>query len=271
MTVTTTDRPLHASLNFAGAGDGVGRWHNTDPSQVKQHLTPVIAEIANARSLSPRPSLDREGFTLADNSFESYDWFNTDWQDEVYIPACVELVRRLTGAAQAHLYFRSVIRMEDPEERAKANAWFPGSFVHIDMTVESAKSAVDVILGPELLRKHPRAAIYNVWQPISPAPHNTPLALSDQRTLDPRDQRVGFTVNPDVPDEIPYVSTLYSPDQRWYYFPDLALGETIVFKGVDLDESNLLGCAHSAFDHPHPNPAAKPRISAETRVIAFFD
>ena len=271
MTVTLADHPIRASLNFAGAGESVGQWHNTDMKQVDQHLKPVMAEIANARALTPLPSLEREGFTLTHNGFDVYDWFNTEWMDETYIPACVALVQRLTGAAQAHLYFRSVVRMADPEQRAKANAWFPGAFVHIDLTVASAIAAVDAILGPELLKQYPRAAIYNVWQPVSPAPHNTPLALCDQRTLDPKDQRIGFTVNPDVPDGIPYVSTKFSQDQRWYYFPDLAPGETIVFKGVDLDERNPIGCAHSAFEHPNPVPGAQPRVSVETRVVAFFD
>ena len=67
----------------------------------------------------------------------------------------------------------------------------------------------------------------------------------------------------------------YSPDHRWYYFPDMTVNECIVFtqfdqrKGVDntLEGAQVLTNFHTGFVDPTaPTEGLEPRMSCEHRV-----
>jgi hypothetical protein len=70
---------------------------------------------------------------------------------------------------------------------------------------------------------------------------------------------------------VAYVSSVFNPDQRWFYLSDLTPDDVVVFKGSDSDPAAPFGCLHGAFKQPTPPVGAVPRASVEARVFAFFD
>jgi hypothetical protein len=90
------------------------------------------------------------------------------------------------------------------------------------------------------------------------------------RSVNREYMKEGRTVGADYASGVPYLSPLYSPDQRFSYFPNLVPDEAIVFMSVRVLGDGAIGCPHSAFDVPNPNPLAPPRESVEGRVVALL-
>jgi hypothetical protein len=267
-----------AKLNFpqGRAHKAAAVWSNTDENLIDQDFAPLPVEIRDARALEAPPSLQEQGFTLIDAPLTDPRWADADWRRHVYVPSCVELVRRLTGASEAMSLVQGdgivLMRAVDATDRQGGKASLPARFVHLDQTVEHAEAIIGRVAGDSWRARYGRAVIYNVWRSISAPPQNTPLALCDQRSVDREKLFVpGSTQGSAEYGEIPYLSTEYSPAMRWCYFPGLQPHEAIVFKGVDSDRSQPFGCLHSAFDLPDPTPGAPPRRSCETRVLTLFE
>jgi hypothetical protein len=256
---------VRAPLNFAADRTNGGIWSNNEPARITQALKAAPVEIQDARRLSAPPSLADEGFELHCVPLENADWADPKWIADVYIPQTADLVRRLTGARHA-TPFGSLIRDTGDSRRAPA-----AEFVHLDQTRESAVPFIEMTTPAEIRRSYPRVKIFNAWRPLTPPPQDVPLALCDQRTLDEADWVVGRTVEPDFPDGIPYITSVFNPRQRWFYISDLTPDDVIVFKGYDAAPDAPMGCMHGAFRQPNPSPGATPRASMEVRVIAFFD
>jgi hypothetical protein len=265
----TAERSVRAPLNFARDKTDGGQWCNGDDSLIRQTLRSVDVDIVDARSLPIAPSLNLEGFETAIHPLHNPSWSDQVWINEFYVSSCVDLVVRLTGASAGTALHGALVRLAG-DQRSQAAP--PARFVHIDATRRAAGLIVDNVAGEGKRDHYRRTAIFNVWRAISPAPHNTPLALCDQRTIAAEELVVGTTVTVGGPQEgTPYLTSMPTADQRWHYYSDLAKDEAIIFKGIDLDEAAPLGCMHSAFDHPHPAPDAIPRSSVEVRVITFFE
>jgi len=64
----------------------------------------------------------------------------------------------------------------------------------------------------------------------------------------------------------------YSPDQRWYYFPQMQTNEVILLKCFDsLTDGTARWTAHGSFDDPNSRADAPPRESIEIRTLMFWD
>jgi hypothetical protein len=266
-----TQRSVTATLNFAFDKSGGGRFSNDDDALIDQHLKPAAVKICNARLLAAAPILEREGMTLTDSPLPPGDWSAPHWVDSIYIPHCLALVQRLTGVQTTLPIYGAIIRMEDPQARASAKAAPPAWFVHIDQPADSIEPFLATLVDADTMKRCKRPVIYNVWRLLTPPPQRTPLAICDQQTIDTADLVEGLTVSAATSESSPYVTSVFSPDQRWYYFPDMTPNEAIVFKGVDSSDQHPLGCLHCAFEHPNPSAGAVPRISIEVRVVAFYE
>jgi hypothetical protein len=210
-------------------------------------------------------SLDREGFTLAHHPVESPAWTDENWVARSYTPACVDLVRDLTGGAFATAFHAGVL-LRDAAARDGAPA---ADFVHLDNTREAVMHFLERAVPAEVRARHERVRVFNVWRATTPPPQDVPLALCDQRTADARDWVIGETVEPTMAEGAPYIASLANPAHRWFFFSDLTPDEVIVFKGFDSDPGEPCGCFHGAFRHPDPGPVTKPRGSAEMRVFVL--
>jgi hypothetical protein len=262
---------VKATLNFAADKNDGGEFSNTRPERSRQKLQPMEVAIHNGRLQPHKPTLENEGLTLAEHWSEAADWSNRDWIGSQYVPSCVELVKRLTGARQAlAVYTPLQRRVNYGEHRGAAPT---AGFVHLDQTRETAREfAGRNAQGAGLTLE--RAAIYNVWKSMTPSPQDYPLAVSDVRSIRVEDHVPGNTVEylGEKEEKLvsPYLLLVPSDRPKFYYYPDMTPDESLVFIGVDLDRSKPLGCAHSAFRHPSPVGATVPRASIETRVLAIF-
>jgi len=262
-------RSVLATLNFSSKTKRSGRWSNVYDDRIDMNADPRTVEVIDARSLERGTTLQREGIISAHRPLGYYDWSNSDWIENLYIPSCVDLVRVLTGAT-AYSYYGAYFRIADPEARSRLNASRLARFVHIAQTRATLRTSAAEFAVREKIGNYSRAVVYNVWRSISLPPQDAPLAVCDQRTVEPDHFVEGAVVDAADPSQVaPYTGSTYSAGQKWYYFSNMNPDEALVFKGVDTAIAEPLGCLHSAFDHPCPGPNAVPRSSVECRIIAF--
>lgn len=263
---------VKGTLNFAADRSDGGQFSNTRPDRTSQKLVPAEAEIRNGRIWPQLPSLENEGLVLVEHPCGRADWTDQQWIGAEYVPSCVELVKKLTGAKVGlPIYAPLQRRVDYGDYRGAAPA---AGFVHIDQTLECA-----LAFARPLAESHgvscEHAIIYNIWKPMTPPPQDFPLAVADRRSIPEEDYVPGETVEYLGENEeklvAPYIMLAHSDKPIYYYFPDMTPDESIVFIGEDLDPSQPLGCAHSAFLHPSPSGDCVPRASIETRVLAIFD
>ena len=253
-----------ATVNFASDRANAGTHSNFSPELSARKMRAVEVEAVNIRALPEAPSIDRQGFALAHHPIDG-NWADRAWLNDIYVPSCLALVERLTGAKTAMQMYYPITRTSVATE-GKAGA---AGFIHLDQPREEyAAQAREK--AAESGRTMGRAAIFNVWKAISPPPQDRPLALCDRRDISPEDHVRGVTVEEGI--AAPYIA-LAAPAKTlsMYYAPDMTLDESIVFLSADFDPANPLGCPHSAIAAPGDQVALKPRTSVEVRVLALFD
>jgi hypothetical protein len=267
---SVNSKPIEANLNFAADRTNGGIWSNGTPSLTTQKLQAHKVIIHNARSLAQPPSLEREGFTFVRHPVSGNDWHNLDWINSTYIPETLAMVQQATGAAKTLTFpMRSTLIRDTGNSRLAPAA----QFVHIDQTRELAELFRSYLIDAQMLAQYPRVKMFNVWRPTTPPPQDVPLAICDQNTLAPSDWVIGRTVEPDIqmPEGVPYLASVYNPEQVWYYIPDLTPDDAVIFQGYDSNPEQPLGCLHGAFTHPVPPAGAVPRASIEMRLFALFE
>jgi len=226
--------------------------------------------IRNGRLLAGRLSLDREGFELVQHASAVKDFYDSEELRSVYYPESERLVRAATGAARV-LAFDHNIRSGSPQWREKHTLREPVTRVHNDYTIKSGPQRVRDLLPPdeaeELLRH--RFAIVNLWRPIRAPLQDRPLAVCDAQSMR-QEEFVGTDlVYRDRTGET--YSVTWSPQHRWYYFPDMQRHEALLLKCYDsATDGRARFTAHSAFDDPTTPADALPRESIELRTLVFF-
>src|SRR5262249_45132829 len=142
--------------------------------------------------------------------------------------------------------------------------------IHVDYTVKSGPQRVRDLLGDEaegLLKK--RFAIINVWRPIRGPVQDSPLAVSDARSVARKDLVATDLIYPQRTGEIYYVH--YNPAHKWFYAPAMRSDEVMLIKCYDsLEDGRARFVPHSAFADPTTPAGAAPRQSIELRTLAFF-
>lgn len=266
-TAPTTHKVL-AALNFAASREFGGVFSNFDPSLADQSLDPRDLEIRDARALPTKLAV--EGFELHRLPFPDQNLLNPEWVAEVYVPQVQKYVQKVTEAAHVVAYQGTRALIRDTGKFTPGHS-VAAQFVHIDQTRNSADHMIDKLCAPEIRARYPRVCIYNVWRPATSPPQDVPLAICDQRSLVESDWVEGKAVEPGMEGYVPYLTSMYNSDQRWYYFSDMTPEEMIVFKAWDNNPSAPIGCAHTAFRNRDAPSGTIPRVSAELRFIAFFE
>jgi hypothetical protein len=123
------------------------------------------------------------------------------------------------------------------------------------------------------LGSYRRWAMYNVWRAITPPPQDFPLAVCDSRSMSATDEVTVTAITEELQGDIVHdtMSYVHNPAHRWYYFPDMAIDEVIVFKSGDSDPTGAVRVAHTAFTDPTCPPGVPTRASVEMRALAVFD
>jgi hypothetical protein len=225
--------------------------------------------IDDGRRLARELSLDRNGFMLVRHPTAMKDFFDSAELKRVYYSEMERLVRELTGAART-VMFDHTLRSGDEAEREARLIREPVLSAHNDYTEWSGPQRVRDLLPKEaesLLQK--RLAIVQVWRAINQPIRSNPLALADARSVAVEDLLVSERRYPDRVGQTYRLK--YNPAHRWFYFPELARDEAIVFKVYDsATDGRARFTPHTSFADPATPPGAPPRQSIEARVLAFF-
>jgi hypothetical protein len=237
------------------------RRRSTGAHEAKQ----VTIENGRDRDLS----LDGNGFMLVRHPTAVRDFFDADEIRSVYVPEMERLVRELSGAKRA-VMFDHTLRSGDEGEREARLIREPVLNAHNDYTEWSGPQRVRDLLPREsenLLRN--RFAIIQVWRAINQPIRANPLALADARSVAPGDLLISERRYPDRVGQTYRLK--YNPAHRWFYFPELARDEAIVFKVYDsATDGRARFTPHTSFADPATPAGAPPRQSIEARLLAFF-
>jgi len=240
-----------------------------DPMRSTGAFEAYDVSIRNGRPVADRFDLDREGFVFGRHETKVDDFFDEAELRAVYDAEIERLVMDASGARRV-VVFDQTIRVEDEGKRQEKSVREPVPIVHNDYTESSARQRVRDFLPDEaddLISR--RFAIIQVWRPIGAPVKTKPLAICDAQSVRPENLVASDLVYKDRLGETMRVS--FSPEHRWYYFPDMARDEAMVFKVYDsADDGRARFTAHTAFDDPTAPRDAPPRESIESRTFAFF-
>jgi hypothetical protein len=265
-----------AGLRYLEPTVGKPRTLEFDPPPGVPKTTAVYrehtVEIRDVRPVASTLSLEHEGFQLltAPTSVENFD------DDAVirtrYYAETISLLEELTGASRV-VVFDHTIRRRVPgaTDRSTGIPRQPVPRVHNDYTERSGPQRVRDLLGDEadeLLQK--RFAVINVWRPIRGPVQDSPLAVSDARSVAEGDLVATDLIYPDRTGEIYYVK--YNPEHKWFYAPAMRSDEVMLIKCYDsIADGRARFVPHSAFVDPTTPSGASPRESIELRTLVFFD
>ncbi|MBL8550140.1 MAG: hypothetical protein JNJ73_09140 [Hyphomonadaceae bacterium] len=239
---------------------------------------PVEVEVADVRASGEAPSIEREGLRLGRIDARGVDYGDVHEIGGKWIPAAIDFVKATTGAQWVIPWGHNVRFSNRSEKSLSTPTSAPARHVHSDFSADF--DPAQILHAPKLspaaaeeLRSLLRSGAelrwrtFNVWQQISPPPHDTPLALCDARTVLPEDIVVGRGAVGDISVDLCLFRA--SPRHRWLHVSDMAPGETLIFSGLDPHAGGALKrVPHTAFDHPLCPPGAAPRNSIEVRVLA---
>lgn len=242
-----------------------GKGSTEREAEFKEHAM----TIRNGRLGDGERTLDREGFVFTPHDTKVESFFDADEVKAVYDAEAAELVKRFSGASRVHV-FDHTLRVASDETRTEKKLREPVRVVHNDYTEKSGPQRVRDLLPDEaddLLQR--RFAVVQVWRPIRKPVQDLPLAICDAQSIAAGDFVPTDLVYKDRIGEVLQIA--HNPDHRWFYFPEMARNEALVFKCYDsMTDGRSRFSAHSAFDDPTSPPGAPPRESIETRTLAFF-
>jgi hypothetical protein len=230
---------------------------------------PHKLSVRSMRPIADRVSLDANGFALINAKSAVRDFFDDEEVRRIYYPEVERAVKQATGADRVHIFDHTVRRRVPGSEDRSGGPRQPVQRVHIDHTARSGPQRVRDLLpdeAEELLKG--RVQVINLWRPISGPLLDSPLAVCDATTVDPKDL---------VPSDLVYqhrvgetYSVAFSPDHRWYYVPRMQPDEALLIKCSDTSTAvPARFTPHSAFIDPTTPADAPPRESIEVRTLVF--
>lgn len=267
--------PVRASVLYLEPGEGKPRSLEFEPPPDVARTTAVYRDhtvsIHDMRPIAASLSLEREGFQLlsAPTALRNFD--DEGAIRSTYYGEAVELIKRVTGAERV-VVFDHTIRRRIPgaADRAVGIPRQPVPRVHNDYTIDSGPQRVRDLLGSEaegLLRR--RFSVINLWRPIKGPIQDSPLALTDARSVEARDLVATDLIYPDRQGEIYYVR--FNPAHRWFYAPGMRTDEVMLIKCFDsAEDGRARFVPHSAFIDPNTPAGAAPRESIELRTLVFY-
>lgn len=251
--------------------------------KVAEELAPVTLEIRNGRVNGAEPSLEREGFQLAyhrcpvvEENLETLIQGGTPPKgsplQRAYNDQTIPLIRRLSGAREVFPALDFVMRYSTAIGRQ--DEMTPAVWAHFDYDAKETQIQLDEAIArlgrdPSPFSRH---VLYQGWRVITPPPQDFPLAMCDGRTVRMSDcVPIDYHMTRDGQD-IYYTTSgaRFSPEHRWWYYPDMTRDEMLVFKGFDSTLGDAFKTLHVAIADP-TRPEAVPRVSIESRYFALYD
>jgi hypothetical protein len=240
---------------------------------------PYVVDIANARLTNP--TLGSHGFQLVDHRSDVGDFTNAREVDAVYYAEADALIRQVTGA-DLTIPFGWMIRTSGPTADGSQP---PAADVHVDLTPDRASGIGDHFLIREGHNpvKFGRYLITSLWRCFSPPPQDWALAMCAGHSVADDEGTANLMIYVDslptteaavapLADEAPYLAASvfeYSPQHRWFTYPDMTRDEAIILTFYDSARGPNWRVPHTAF-HDAAAAATTPRQSIELRSIAYW-
>lgn len=262
---------MDAAINYAARGHGRMRYFANDSSRDTVVIAPEPMTLHESRDLGT--TVDREGFALLPHRSAVEDFADAETVARVHPAEIEKLIMDATGADAVVVTGTGVLRFAERSTLSGAlDNSRPARFAHVDV---SDVTAADFYARsqPEGTPAPRRAAQYNVWRALSPAPQDVPLALCDARSVGEGDLLAADAIfDRDGVDVWSFEGLVvaHSPQHRWHWFRDLGRDEVILFKTNDTDPARAHSVPHVAFDDPDCPPDVQPRASIEMRAIAYW-
>jgi hypothetical protein len=225
--------------------------------------------VRNGRPMADRLSLEDQGFVFVEHKTRVADFFDPVQLETVYYPEIEQLIKNTSGASRV-VIFDHTLRSGDESEREAKLIREPVLSAHNDYTEWSGPQRVREILPDEADRWLARRfAIIQVWRAIDQPIRLNPLAIADAKSIAMEDLMVAERRYPHRVGQTYRLK--YSPNHRWYYFPEMRRDEALVFKVYDSEKDGRARFTpHTSFEDPTSPPNAPPRQSIEVRAFALF-
>lgn len=262
---------MQAAINYVARGRPRMRYFANDSTRDTVELAPAPMPIAETRGQDT--SLDEQGFALVRHHSAVTDFADAAQVARVHPDEIAALLKDLTGADEVVVTGTGVLRFAERSSLSgRLDNSKPARFAHVDISDVTAAAFAERS-APRPGETPRRAAHYNVWRAISPAPQDVPLALCDARSVAAEDLLPADAIFDRDGAELWRMEGLvvaHAPHHRWHWFRDLTRDEAIVFKTNDSDAARAHCVPHVAFDDPDCPPDAPPRASIEMRAIAYW-
>jgi hypothetical protein len=277
--IATASLPhIEADLNYlAATGEKPVAYAFPPPPGVPWSTGEVEERATVIRDLRPAASefsLDGVGFQFLGHRSAVRNFWDEEEIRRVYYPESIDLLKRVTGAAEARVFDHTLRRRvagENDRSTTPGVPRQPANRVHVDQTAASGVARLRLEYPDEadaLLRR--RVAIVNLWRPIRSPVLDAPLAVCDARSVAPQDLIASDLVFRDRRGET--YNLLYNPGQRWFYAPEMRADEVLLLKCFDSRDDGAVArfAPHTAFTDPTAPANAPPRESIELRAFLIF-
>ncbi len=286
---------VEADLHYLVPGSRINRRYVAPGAEMNTgHYAPQRVKIRNARPFQHRLGFDSHGFVLVPHSSRIADFTDRAQVDTNYAAEVSDVVRRVTGASLVLPMVWMIRSSGELPAVSQQPAGYthqggtqpPASDVHVDMAPDRAQRFAKM-----LYEKHVpggagfrRFVATSCWRAFSAPPQDWPLAVCDGTSVDPAEGVKNTMVIVDalprldeIPEELPGEDNLpaasvfhFSPQHRWWYFPNMTRDEVLLLKFHDSDHSTAWRTPHTSFRDPtYPNAGA--RRSIEFRTVAYFE
>jgi len=263
---------LTVSLRYLAAGEKSAVVHPSigggDSASEEGAYETRSVKMRSARSMEP--SLDREGFLLANQQTRVTDFFSETELASIYEKELQSLLTELTGAKRVEI-FDHTRRASSIDAQRQHGIREPAATIHNDYDDASGPRRLRDFFPKEAeaLTKH-RFAIINVWRSMAGPVSNFPLALCDSSSVADEDLVSVPRVSKDRVGTVQMAT--FNPSHRWCYYPHMQMNEALLFKVYDsANDGRARFTPHTSFEDPRVKDATTAdRQSIESRCFVFW-
>lgn len=271
-----------AQMSYTAPLQGPARVKIFPPSSGRPIESPprerISVPVYDCRPIAAQLTLDDAGFQLLTHRSAFHDYYDPARVVRDYYPEAAAFLKQATGAQEVFIFDHNV-RNQARCDRGEVGVRPPVDGAHNDYTLSSGPRRIHEILAHnnalDLVGR--RAALINLWRPITGPVQDRPLAVCHARatTLDdfiPTEIQHFLEDNlqtPHLTGEI--YSFQHSPHHRWFWVSDMQPEEVLLLKCFDTAaDGRAIFTGHTGFKNPQCPADFKPRESIEVRTVAVF-